>query len=184
MRSRNRQNYEAYGDLFFVTSTIVGFHRLFSIDKICEIFIEKLKFYIERGDFNLLAYVLMPNHIHIILKPNNEIPVSKIMGNLKRITSREISDFLEQANMTGLANKVKISAMHEPQALRIWKPRFDCFVINSEKTLVQKIEYIHSNPVKAGLVDKAEDWKYSSAGNYSGIENSALDVDTEWKCLL
>jgi len=184
MRSRNRQNYEACGNIFFVTSTIVGFHNLFSIDKICDIFISKLKFYIERGDFVLLAYVLMPNHIHIILKPNNEIPISKIIGSLKRITSREISDFLGQANMTGLANKIKISATHEPQASRIWKPRFDCFVINSEKTLVQKIEYIHANPVKAGFVDKAEDWKYSSAADYCGRRISLIDTDTEWRCLL
>ena len=61
--------------------------------------------------------------------------------------------------------------------------RFDSFVITNEDTLRQKIEYIHNNPVRAGLVREATEWLYSSAVNYAGLSDVLIPVDIEWKCL-
>jgi REP element-mobilizing transposase RayT len=183
MKGRNRQYYEEYGEVFFITSTTVGFARLFDINELCDIFIHKLSFYQKRGDYAILAYVLMPNHFHLIIKKNNNSDISKIVANLKRITSKEITEYLYCNRFLELLGQLKRGAQKEPQHCKIWKPRFDCFVINNEETLVQKIEYVHYNPVKAGLVDKPEKWPYSSARNYAGNCSSFVDVDVNWNSL-
>ena len=73
--------------------------------------------------------------------------------------------------------------MRESEPSKVWKPRFDSLVITNMDTLCQKIEYIHNNPVKKQLAAKPEDWLYSSARNYAGVENVLIDVDTNWDCL-
>jgi putative transposase len=126
----------------------------------------------------------MPNHFHLILKTAEEKTISGCMANFKRLTSRHIGDYLKQIGNFELLKKLSNCAIEEPVAdCRIWKPRFDCFNIILEKTLIQKINYCHYNPVKAGLVSTPEDWPYSSASNYAGVKNELLSIDTDWKCL-
>jgi putative transposase len=184
MRSRNRKDFEIFGSLYYVTSTIVGFIRVFDDRRICDIFMENLSFYQQRGDFSLIAYVLMPEHFHLILKTNAEHSVSQCIGNFKRITSRQISSFLNSDCQFQLLSNLRIMAALEPASdSRIWKPRFDCFVVIKEATLGQKINYIHNNPVKRGLIENCEDWPYSSARNYARREDTIIPVDVEWKSL-
>jgi REP element-mobilizing transposase RayT len=146
--------------------------------------IDNFRFYQERGDFIILAYVIMPNHFHVVLNTKDKISISKCIGNLKRITSRSISARLREI---GDLNTLNILAEHanneSSKDCRVWKPRFDCFVINNENTLRLKIEYVHFNPVRKGLVANAADWPYSSAGNYAGVTNGAIVVDNKWRCL-
>jgi len=66
---------------------------------------------------------------------------------------------------------------------KVWEYRFDSFVITNENTLHQKIDYIHNNPVKVGLVSEPTQWRYSSARNYAGFDKLLVPVDVEWRCL-
>jgi hypothetical protein len=59
--------------------------------------------------------------------------------------------------------------------------RYDELIITSERMLKIKINYIHFNPVKAGLVEKAEDWEFSSAGNYYLDDHDIFRVCTDWR---
>ena len=103
-----------------------------------------------RGDFSrpsrirelmLYAYVIMPNHVHILLKPINN-GISKTMQLIKGRASRHIN----QGNL--------------------WQKGFFDFMILTEEKFKVKFNYIHYNPVKWGLVERAEDYKYSSAMEY------------------
>jgi REP-associated tyrosine transposase len=184
MGKRNRNSYEQLGNLFFVTSTIVGFVEVFESEPLCDIMIENLRFYQDRGDFTIIAYVLMPNHFHLVLRVNGDKPVSECIANLKRMTSRQITAYLRQVSNKELLTALKKKAEKEAAVdSKVWKPRFDCFVLTNEDTLRQKIEYIHSNPVRKGLVDYTTAWKYSSASDYYGGSKGTLKVDTEWLCL-
>jgi REP element-mobilizing transposase RayT len=184
MRSRQRNNYEAYGDVFFCTSTVVGFVELFDNKYICDIFVEDIAYYQKRGDFSVISYIIMPNHFHLVIKPNRKLSISTVIGNLKRISSRHITRWLEKNNERIIMTQLAEYATQEPaKNCRVWKPRFDSFVITNESTLRQKIEYIHNNPVRAGLVFQPTDWRYSSAGNYARLNNNKLDVDIEWRSL-
>jgi putative transposase len=126
----------------------------------------------------------MPNHFHIILKTNTEIFISTCVGNLKRLTSRLISRWLRENGETELLKLLSARAKEEPaKDCKIWKPRFDCFVITNEMTLRQKIEYIHNNPVKKEHAKDAIKWPHSSVHNYAGLVNCPLKVDIDWLCL-
>ena len=162
----------------------MGFIDLFKIDSLCEIMIAKLRSYQDRGDFTLLAYVIMPDHFHLVINTKNDKTISECIGNFKRITSREITAELRKPNNWDLLARLDQAAALEPtDDSRIWKNRFDSLVILNEETLRQKIEYIHNNPVKAGLVTRPSDWFYSSARNYEGMDDVPILVDTEWKCI-
>jgi putative transposase len=110
--------------------------------------------------------------------------VSQILGNLKRMTSRQITEQLEKSGASSLLSDLTNAALKEStKDSRVWQYRFDSLVITREETLRQKIDYIHFNPVRRGLVAEPEDWSYSSAVNYSGHDRGLVDVDTAWKCL-
>ncbi len=181
MRSRHRNIFEKHGDVFFITFTVVGFIPIFNNTPCCDIMLDNLRFYQERGDFAILAYVIMPNHVHLVLKVHGGRPASQCIGGIKRMTSRQISIHLARHGKTELLAALSDAAHKEPaRDCRIWKPRFDSLVLHNIDTLCQKIHYIHNNPVKAGLVDREIDWPYSSAGAYAGLPETDLLVDSDW----
>jgi REP element-mobilizing transposase RayT len=184
MRDRNRKYFEKSGNTFFVTTTVVGFIELFNDKRICRIIIDNISYYQNRGDFTVIAYVIMPNHIHLILRVAEGFTVSKCKASIKRITSLQIREYLEIKNNHRLLNRLKMASESEVSNPKIWKSRFDCFVITNEKTLCQKIDYIHNNPVKTGMVRRPEDWLYSSAGRYAGRDDCPLEVDNKWRSLI
>lgn len=127
----------------------------------------------KRG-FALLAFVIMPEHVHMIVRPlNPESDVAWYLKSIKQSVSRKAANWLKN---------------HDPQwyerlsgdagAFRFWQPGggYDRNV-NTSGTLQKMIEYIHHNPVRRGLVEKAVDWKWSSAGWYAfGTGVLAMDA--------
>jgi putative transposase len=184
MRSRNRNNFENYGNVYFITSTVVGFIRIFDITHLPEVLINAFKFYQSRGGFKIMAYVIMPNHFHLVIKVNDSKTISDCIGNLKRYMAKQIISTLENLNRNDIIELLVGAAKNEPtKDSKVWKYRFDCLTIISEDTLRQKIEYIHNNPVRAQITDEPMNWKYSSAANYLGLADTILDVDTEWSSI-
>ncbi|MFH1891268.1 MAG: transposase [Candidatus Zixiibacteriota bacterium] len=182
MRSRNRNNYERYGDVYFITSTVAGFVDIFRHRLACDIFVDCLRFYQNRGDFTLLAWVLMPNHFHLVLKRSHNLTISQILGNIKRLAARRIGQLRISPEMCCTFDRLTLAAALEPgNGTALWKHRFDSLVIISLDTLRQKVEYIHSNPVRKGLVNSPEQWPYSSAAQYAGVrEDNPLPIDVDW----
>lgn len=184
MRGRKRSGFEKYGNLFFVTSSVVGFVKIFKLKSLCNIMIDNLNYYQNRGDFTIIAYVVMLDHFHLVIKINKGLTVSQCIGNFKRVTSGRITSELERTGNDRLLSSLRKGAMMEPtKDSKVWEYRFDSFVITNENTLRQKIEYIHNNPVKAGLVSGPTEWRYSSARNYTGLVGILVSVDVEWRCL-
>jgi putative transposase len=184
VRSRGRKDFEAYGEVYFATSTVVDFVKVFSVKEACDVFVESLRFYLKRGDLTVLAWVLMLNHFHLVAKRGEDITISDVIGNLKRYTARQICQLTGPRDLIRTLEHVAKMATHETgKGTALWKPRFDCLTIVSEDTLRQKIEYIHNNPVRKGLVAEPWQWYYSSAAAYAGRNGIDLPVDTEWSCI-
>jgi len=110
MRSRYRKDFEAHGDLFFITSTIVGFINIFNHKKPCDIFVDCLRFYQDRGDFILIAWVLMPNHFHLIVKQRENKDISKLIGGIKRYNARHIGKLTTVTELKHTLDQVKLAA--------------------------------------------------------------------------
>jgi REP element-mobilizing transposase RayT len=120
--------------------------------------------------YRLLAWVIMPNHVHILFQPLNGWTVAKIVASWKKFTARKICDY--QRATPGFANRAiggkTNQAIGEPSGEPrakpdpVWQREYWDRYIRNEKHLHQAILYIQENPVKAGLVAAAGDWRWSS----------------------
>ena len=98
---------------------------------------------------------------------------------LKNIQQKEIfKKSVIKENIT-LIDKLKENS--NTGGAKLWMDRFDCELIVTGKFLKQKINYIHNNPVKAGLVDEITKWPYSSARNYFLDNKTLIEVSTDWE---
>lgn len=166
---------------FFVTTTVVRFMPIFRDHSFCDIIIEKIKFYQNKYRFEILAYVIMPSHFHWIVDVNPKYAtLSDIMRDIKKFTAWKIFDKIDKGKHNELDNIFREEANGlADQKRKLWMPRFDDEVIRNQNMFWVKLEYIHNNPAKAGLVDKPEDYKYSSARNYLSDDHSIIKVNTE-----
>jgi putative transposase len=102
------------------------------------------------------------------------------MRDIKKYSAWDIMEYLNKINYEFKNKFIDSARGYIDQKRKFWMPRFDDEVIRNEKMFWCKLHYIHSNPVKAGLVRKPEDYKYSSARNYIYGVQGALDVDVSY----
>jgi len=94
MKRKRRLTYnQAFA--YFITTTLSGFVELLSQDKYAQILVRNLNFYREKFEFKLLAYVIMPHHLHLIILPGLKGNISEIMRDFKEYTAKEIIQLLE-----------------------------------------------------------------------------------------
>ena len=128
--------------------------------------------------FSLWAYVFMPNHIHLIIRPQEHVySISQILKKIKEPVAVKAIAYLKENNVEGLK---KLSTGWKDQRYRFWQKgggydrNINCF-----DTLVKAVRYIHNNPVRKGLVEKPEDWFYSSAREWMNRGKGPLMIDKE-----
>jgi len=154
---------QIYGQCFFVTTTFKDWLRYGETNGMYAALAQSLSFCTRKYNGLILGYVFMPSHIHLILYIDGH-SLAPFMRDFKKYISQKKSKDL------GI------------QTDTIWMPRYDRVVITSEEILRTKLQYMHNNPVRAKLVDTAQDWPWSSAIDYlSGQERSKLiPVFTDW----
>jgi REP-associated tyrosine transposase len=103
----------------------------------------------------LTAWVFLPDHWHAILYPRFPLTVSRVMESIK------------------VGSTLRINGMRKEKGI-LWQPRFFDRALRTVKEYYEKVEYIHQNPVKAGLVRRAEDWAWSRVQEYSGTVKAPL----------
>ncbi|MCK4485937.1 MAG: transposase [Desulfobacterales bacterium] len=165
------------GHAHFLTFSCYQQLPLLSRERTRRWFIEAVGDARERHGFALLAYVIMPEHIHLIvfpLLPAYDIAV--FLKAIKQSVARKAKHFLRDHNQAWLENLTVQRGSRK--AFRFWQtgPGYDRN-IHSKKELFEKITYIHNNPVRRGLVSTPEEWKWSSARWYSGKRNVELAID-------
>ena len=153
------KNYNHENSLYFVTTTIRDFVPLFEDENIVSIILDSWMFLRLNKGLDLYAYVIMPEHVHFIAK-SEQVKINTLVGDFKRFTSRQIAKYLEE-DKADLFEKFK-KAAYKGQNYAIWQETFRSEVVTGRKFLEQKINYIHNNPVKRGLVSCPGDWKLSS----------------------
>jgi putative transposase len=125
----------------------------------------------------LLAYVIMPEHLHLVVVPPIESKLGLIVGELKRISAKNIHAHLISNNSPLLD---KLSAMRNGiQKFALWQRRcYDHNIVTGE-SIWEKVNYCHNNPVIRGLVKSPDDWEWSSYRWYSGRRDSGIEIDIE-----
>jgi len=164
---------------YFSTNSIVKWQPLFTTEPYFEIVIESLKYCQRNKGLSIFGYVIMPDHVHLISQNSDKYSLSDIMRDFKRYTSKKITETLEAEGRTGLLTFFEVAAKIENtgNAYKVWQDGFHPKAIFSEDFFRQKLEYIHYNPVRRGLVENPEEWRYSSAPNYFLEDDSVIALD-------
>lgn len=123
----------------------------------------------------------MPDHIHLLIWPKVANVITDFMRDFKRFTSGRIT---RQAKVEGKADWVKrfeeAGTETERAEHKVWQDSFWEQTIYTEEFLRQKLNYLHLNPVRVGLVQSAEEYPYSSYRNYYLSDNQLIEIDSEW----
>ena len=132
--------------------------------------------------FRIMGYVLMPEHFHVLLWPSELANPSQIMQKLEERTAKFILKSLrekaESAWCQGMLRAFTLPpTVHHHAHHRVWQRRFYDMNIWSDKKVSEKLDYMHNNPVKRGLVEKAGDWPWSSWRFYYLEDSSVLAMD-------
>lgn len=113
--------------------------------------------------YTLHAWCVMPNHVHVLFQPKAGWTMSKIVASWKSYTGRRISEYLKKATLErGEPSSQLAGRQPGTSSTTIWHREYWDRYIRDHAHYVNVVKYIHENPVKAGLVSKAEDWKWSS----------------------
>jgi len=127
----------------------------------------------------LFAYVIMIDHLHILT--DQPKPISEVLRVLKGITARRLIDFLKQGNYQSSLEKLRHEVQNRNYKYSLWQTEKNVLPIFSEGMFMQKVNYIHNNPVRAGLVEKSTDYRYSSARIWQrcSLDNEPLLMDMD-----
>ena len=162
----------------FVTCTILHWLPIFTRQESVNIVLNSLKFLQKQDNLKLHAYVILENHLHMVLRSDD---LQKSMESFKKFTAREILKLLQRENAKTILDQLAFykKAYRKEKSFQVWEEGYQPKLIQTEAMLKVKIDYIHYNPVKRGYVDKAVHWRYSSARDYEG-DFGLIEIDRFW----
>jgi len=172
--------------LYYLTFQIVGWVDLFTRKTYRDIVIESFKYCQQNKGLSIFAYVIMSNHIHLLVQSAND-DLSGTIRDFKSYTSKKFLEAIEDPSESRKDWLKMVFEYHgkfkNKQTNQLWTHENHAELIYSQKFIEQKVDYIHDNPVRAGIVSKPEDYLYSSALNYAGLEHilEIVEVDLRWK---
>jgi putative transposase len=153
------KRYQNTGAFHFVTFSC--YHRLPLLARApgYSAFEEQLETVRRRYEFVVAGYVLMPEHVHLLVNEPKESSLATALQVLKQETSRKLK---------------------RPGDAQFWQRRYYDFNVWSEEKPGEKLDYMHWNPVKRGLVTKPEDWPWSSFRHYATGVKGVVEIESEW----
>ncbi len=169
------------GHIYYITTVVYKRLPIFTRPNFIIPLYDSLNFYRYNQAFKLLGYVIMPDHIHLIIWPCGKSTISDIMRDYKTFTSKRI---IRQAKVEGIGEWVAAFRQAGQETGRstnkVWQDSYWDVNIYTERFLRQKLNYVHRNPVRAGLVEQPKDYVYSSFRNYALDEEWLIEIDKEW----
>jgi putative transposase len=153
---RGLVRYHKTGNFHFVTFSCYRRQQFFRSALGRTLFERSLETMRLRYDFVVAGYVVMPEHVHLLLSEPKKAPLSKALQALKL--------------------SVSVQSQHKP----FWQIRYYDFNVYSPGKRSEKIDYIHRNPVTRGLVNDSKDWPWSSCRHYATGERGTVEIESEW----
>ena len=165
--------------------TGVTFRRapIFRDDHVCSLFIESLLETRDKNPFKLIGYVLMPDHFHLLTNPIG-LNIRKVIGKLKgRSASKILKDLRTRVEVSTLKDLKLPRPLASGQTHAVWLRDFSSIDLWSNKFILQKLHYIHMNPVRAGFCDHPAKWLWSSYHAYYPPAAGAVPIEIDWRSL-
>ena len=172
MPTRLKRYYNAK-HLHFVTCSCYHRHAWLGTTRRRDLFLKILEQARVRYRFTVVGYVVMPEHIHLLMSEPEVGDPSVVMKVVKQRFARRVRKGHPQTAQAGL--------WPESRDAHVWQKRFYDFNVWSERKRVEKLRYMHRNPVKRGLVAEPEQWRWSSFRSYAYQEQGLVRVNfQEW----
>ncbi len=151
---------------YFITPTLWNWYYLFDRHNRWEILANSLRYCQRHKSLEIYAYVFMLNHVHLIIRADD---AEAVIRDFKRHTSRALKE-----NIRSTEPNILNLFTQKDGLWRLWKEDNQPKLIESETFFVQKLNYIHDNPVRKGYVLNPAHWKWSSANPHSPLQIAAL----------
>lgn len=142
------------GALHFVTGNVLNRLPVFRRETACRAFLEECQRLRSERDCKLIAFVVMPDHFHLIANPRDG-KIREWIGALKSLSAKRLIEIAPHPSF--LQDRSESDRYHQ-----VWQESFKAMPLWSDWMIWQKINYIHSNPVRAKLVTSAKDYRWSS----------------------
>lgn len=170
------------GTVYYVTFTITQWLPLFVREQPCKILTDSLNYCIRNKGLLVNAYVLMPTHLHAIVadRKADSVQLSQALDEFRKFTGRNLADWCDKHAPEAFRRVLREEAPDD-RTRRLWQPSRHPESVYSNEFMNTKVDYVHSNPVRAGLVRYAEHWRFSSAGYYAS--GGTEDCDVNITCL-
>ena len=162
-------------DLYFITYTCVHWIDLFTRDIYRKVLLDSWNYCIKNKGLRIFAWCIMTNHVHMIISSNKD-ELSSIIRDMKSFTSttlrKTISENPQESRKKWMLQLMKNSGIKNKNNndFQLWQQHNHPILLDSNYLMEQKLNYIHNNPVKAGIVENPEDYLYSSAKDYAGMK--------------
>jgi putative transposase len=170
------RRYYGKGDLHFITFSCYRRLPLLKTVHARDIFVKELGKVRDEMGFHLLGYVVMPEHVHLLMSEPPQGTPSTVLQKLKLRVARK----LRKRRRPVSAGQMRLPFGEAGEPLRaFWQARFYDFNVYSEGKKKEKLNYMHANPVIRGLVKHPRDWRWSSWGFYQGGAAGLVTIDVE-----
>ena len=178
MHRKRCRRYDIPGHAHALTFSCYRRLRLLANDRTRGWLIEAMEQARDRTGFDLWAYVIMPEHVHLLAAPRSPAArVADLLGHIKRPVARRAIAHL-RANAPTFLDRLTVTRADGSRTRRFWQAGggFDGNIVEPA-TAWKVVDYIHANPVRRGLAERPEDWEWSSARWYAGIGPIRLPMD-------
>ena len=160
----------------FITFTVVDWIDVFTRQTYNDVIIKSLDYFIQNKGMILYGYVIMSNHIHMIIQ-SQEATLSDLIRDFKKFTAKSILEKIQnspESRREWMLERFKLATESHSRNknYQLWQYGNHPEEVYSNKFMWTKLDYIHLNPVRAGIVEKASHYVYSSASNY--VSDSGL----------
>ena len=169
---------------YFVTFTVIHWIDIFSRRNYRDIIIESLNFCIAKKGLIVYSWVIMSNHIHLIITTKNKtIKISNLICDFKKHTSKEIVKkikIINESRREWLLNAMGKEATRIGRApnFKLWRDDNHAILIDGKIVdIIGKLNYIHENPVRNGIVENDWEYIYSSAKDYQINKKGLVNID-------
>jgi putative transposase len=174
-----RPNFDP-ANLYFITTAAVDHAHLFRRDVISRIIVDSLNYMHVQGWLNLYCFVVMPNHVHFIVRFLGDHVLSDVLREFKKHTSKQIvRQYQAEDNKAVLEFLERMAHDIKDQRYKVWEDGYDARDVFTPDFLRQKMEYVHNNPCQLHwrLAEHPEEYVWSSAQFYLLGRPAVIAVD-------
>lgn len=167
--------------VYFITFSVTDWVDVFIRLNFKNIIAESLEYCRKNKGLKLFAWCLMTNHIHMICTTEPPFEMSDFMRDFKKHTAKAVLydiQSLPESRREWMLYRFEFAGKYDNRVnkYRFWQDKSHPIELTTTEMIEQRMNYIHENPVRAGIVAVAEDYLFSSARNYAGL-SSVVEID-------